>query len=278
MELYRKTSFKTSSLITRNYSSSFYLSTLLLKKSDREAIHSIYGFVRFADEIVDTFHIYDKNVLLNKFEMEMKDAIQQNISLNPVLNSFQETVHTYEIPYEYIDAFMRSMEQDLNKKTYTTNSETTQYIYGSANVIGLMCLKIFCNKDEELFNRLAPSASMLGSAFQKVNFLRDLKADTEVLERSYFSVMYGVKFSEDIKKQIIAEIETEFSIAFEGLKQLPGRSKLAVLTAFRYYKSLLRKIKRTDATVILQKRIRISNTKKLGLMAKAAIEWKLNLV
>ncbi len=278
MELFHRTSNNTAALVTKNYSSSFYLSTLLLDKETKKAIHGLYGFVRFADEIVDSFHSYDKTGLLNKFEADMKLAIDQKISLNPVLDSFQLAVNEYDIPHEYIDSFLKSMKMDLEKKKYSNKNETNEYVYGSANVVGLMCLKIFCKGNDILFNELIKSAEMLGSAFQKVNFLRDLKADTEGLERLYFSNFDKNNFSEMTKTEIIREIETEFDIAYDGLKKLPGRSKLAVLTAYKYYKSLLRKIKRTEASKIMQQRIRISNTRKLGLMAGAAIEWKLNLV
>lgn len=230
MELFHDTSLKTSAIVTKNYSNSFYLSTLLLDKRVKTAIHSIYGFVRFADEIVDTFHGYDKAYLLQKFETDMHEAIENKISLNPILNSFQWAVNEYGIPMAYIDAFMNSMRMDLTKKEYLTNAETSDYIYGSANVVGLMCLKVFCKENTKLFGELVHSAEMLGSAFQKVNFLRDLQADIELLERSYFPQFDKNKFDENLKLQLIAEIEQEFDIALEGIKRLPGRSQLAVYT------------------------------------------------
>ena len=278
MELFHQTSYKISAIVTKSYSNSFYLSTILLDNSTKEAIHGIYGFVRYADEIVDTFHEYDKMYLIEKFEADMKEAIQHKISLNPILDAFQLAVNEYNIPYEYIDAFMKSMKMDLTKKQYLTKDETDEYIYGSANVVGLMCLKIFCHKNDKLFNELVKPAEMLGSAFQKVNFLRDLKADTEGLDRTYFSNFDKTHFDENAKKELIREIEAEFDIAFEGLRRLPGRSKLAVLTAYNYYRTLLLKIKRTEASAILKKRIRISNTRKMTLMAKAAIEYKFKIV
>lgn len=278
MELYHQTSFKISAIVTKSYSNSFYLSTILLEKDVKEAIHGVYGFVRYADEIVDTFHQYDKKYLIEKFEHDMKEAIEQKISLNPVLDAFQMAVNKYHIPSEYIDAFMKSMKMDLTKKHYLSKAETDAYIYGSANVVGLMCLKIFCSGNDKLFDELVKPAEMLGSAFQKVNFLRDLKADTEGLDRTYFSNFDKNHFDENAKKELISEIETEFNIALSGLKRLPGRSKLAVLTAYNYYRSLLLKIKRTDASSILKKRIRISNTRKMTLMAKAAIEYKFKIV
>ncbi len=278
MQLYHKTNQQIAALVTKNYSSSFYLSTLLFDKVTRDAIFGIYGFVRYADEIVDTFHEYDKEYLLLKFENDLKDALNNKISLNPILDAFQITVNDYNIPYEYIDAFLSSMKMDLGKKMYLSKDETEQYVYGSANVVGLMCLKVFCYDNPNLFEQLVKPAEMLGSAFQKVNFLRDLKADTEGLDRFYFSNFDHYNFSEVNKKELITEIENEFAIAYQGIKQLPGRSKLAVLTAYKYYLSLLRKIKRTEAADILKKRIRISNTHKLTLMAKAAIQYKLKLL
>ena len=278
MELFYDTSFKISAVVTKNYSNSFYLSTLLLDKRVKSAIHGIYGFVRFADEIVDTFHSYDKEYLLHKFETDMHEAIENKISLNPVLNSFQWAVNEYQVPMAYIDAFMNSMKMDLTKKEYLTKAETADYIYGSANVVGLMCLKVFCKENTKLFGELVSSAEMLGSAFQKVNFLRDLQTDIELLERNYFPQFDKNKFDEATKLQLIAEIEQEFDIALEGIKRLPGRSKLAVYTAYNYYRKLLIKIKHSEASSILKERIRISNVRKLSIMAQSAIEYKLNMI
>ncbi len=278
MELFHDTSIKISAVVTKNYSNSFFLSTLLLDKKVKSAIHGIYGFVRFADEIVDTFHSYDKEYLLHKFETDMHEAIENKISLNPVLNSFQWAVNEYQVPMAYIDAFMNSMKMDLTKKEYLTNAETAAYIYGSANVVGLMCLKVFCKENTKLFDELVASAEMLGSAFQKVNFLRDLQADIELLERNYFPQFDKNKFDEATKLQLITEIEHEFDIALEGIKRLPGRSKLAVYTAYNYYRKLLIKIKQSEASAILKERIRISNVRKLSIMAQSAIEYKLNMI
>lgn len=278
MELFNQTSIAISARVTKSYSSSFFLSTTLLEKNVKEAIHGIYGFVRFADEIVDTMHDSDKLYLINKFEKDMQEALDQKISLNPILNSFQLAVNKYDIPYSYIDSFMKSMKMDIDKKHYDTQAETEEYVYGSANVVGLMCLKVFCHKQDALFEELIKPASMLGSAFQKVNFLRDLKADVEELHRSYFPEFEIDKFDEVAKMKLIKEIETEFDIALLGLRRLPGRSRLAVLTAYTYYRTLLNKIKRTNADEILNKRIRISNPRKLSLMFRAAIEYKLNLI
>jgi len=278
MQLYNKTSGEISSLVTKSYSNSFYLSTLMLDKKTREAIHGVYGFVRLADEIVDTFHHKPQQMLLEKFESDLHQALRDGISLNPILHAFQRAVIEYAIPYEYIDAFLKSMKMDLEKKEYLSAAETETYIYGSANVVGLMCLKIFCFNNADLFNKLVLPAEKLGSAFQKVNFLRDLKADTELLERKYFSSFDPSNFDDRAKNILIEDIETEFRIALDGLKKLPGRSKLAVLTAYYYYMSLLRKIKRTKASKILKQRIRISNSHKLLLMARSYIEFKVNLI
>lgn len=278
MQLYNTTAYNTAAIITKNYSSSFYLSTLLLEKNVKDAIHGIYGFVRFADEIVDSFHDYDKLHLLLNFEREVYEAIDKHISLNPVLHAFQLAVNEYNIPINYIESFLKSMKMDLNKTNYLSKAETEEYVYGSANVVGLMCLKVFCNNNEKLFDQLVTPAQMLGSAFQKVNFLRDLKADTESLNRFYFSNFNSETFCESTKIELIDEISKEFEIAHKGIIGLPGRSKLAVLTAYYYYLTLLRKIKKTDAGVILTKRIRISNSRKLTLMAKAFITYKLKLI
>jgi phytoene/squalene synthetase len=278
MQIYNKTAYNIAAIVTRNYSNSFYLSTLLLEKKVKESIHGIYCFVRFADEIVDTFHEYDKTHLLLNFEKEVYEAIEKGISLNPVLHAFQSTVNKHNIPHKYIDSFLKSMKMDLNKTKYLTKTETEEYVYGSANVVGLMCLKVFCNNDEKLFGELVTPAQMLGSAFQKVNFLRDLKADTEGLKRFYFSNFDTETFNESTKNELINEIADEFNTAYNGIIRLPGKSKLAVLTAYYYYLSLLRKIKKTDASTILNKRVRISNSRKISLMAKAIIAYKLKLI
>jgi len=278
MNLFHETSKKISGIVTKKYSNSFYLSTKLLDKKTKEAIHGIYDFVRYADEIVDTFHSYNKSYLLQKFENDMYEAIDQRISLNPVLDTFQLAVNKYNIPISYIDSFMKSMKTDLIKTQYVTQKETNEYIYGSANVVGLMCLKVFCRNDNQLFENLQNSAQILGSAFQKVNFLRDLKSDTEDLGRNYFSNFDKKYFDENTKIRLTTEIETEFKIALKGIKKLPGRSKLAVLTAYLYYHALLNKIKRTQAKVILNKRIRISDFRKIGLMARAIVEYKIGII
>lgn len=275
---YQKVSFKTSALTTKSYSTSFSLAVKMLKNEQQSAIYSIYGFVRFADEIVDSFHEYDKASLLEKFEQDYFDAIKHGISLNPILNSFQLTVKKYQIDQEYIEAFLRSMRLDISDKVYNEKDKIDEYIYGSADVVGLMCLKVFCNGNEMQFQELKQPAMKLGSAFQKVNFLRDLKNDMEDLGRRYFPTIENLNLNETQKLEAILDIERDFQLALEGIKKLPGRSKLAVLTAYFYYMALLRKIKRTQASKIAQRRIRISNPRKISLLVQAACCYKLGIM
>jgi len=244
----------------------------------RNAIYSIYGFVRFADEIVDTFHNFDKKYLLEKFESDYYDAVKQGISLNPILQSFQQTVKKYSISDEHIQAFLTSMKYDLVKNEYNDKAAADNYIYGSADVVGLMCLKVFCDGDDKLYHELEFSARKLGSAFQKVNFLRDLKNDIEILDRRYFPELQQKRFDEKNKLVVIKDIENDFSSAFIGIKKLPKRSKLAVLIAYYYYLSLLKKIKNTQADRILESRISVSNFKKMLLLLKAMFVYKLRLI
>lgn len=276
IQKYDKTSFEISRLITRSFSTSFYSATGILEKDIREGIFSIYGFVRLADEIVDSFHDHDKDYLLNKFESDYYDALKHGISLNPVLHSFQRTVKKYHISSEHVDFFLSSMKKDLLKKEYSDLNETKDYIYGSADVIGLMCLRVFCKGDDKLYRELEKPAMSLGSAFQKVNFLRDLRDDMEVLGRRYFSYV-GESLSEPVKKQIIADIKNDFDNALTGLKKLPENPKLAVYIAYSYYLTLLKKIEQTPAKSIMEKRIRISNATKFYILAKAILYNKLKL-
>ncbi|MHC1705054.1 MAG: phytoene/squalene synthase family protein [Tenuifilaceae bacterium] len=278
MQLYFKTTYNISKLITKSYSTSFSMATSLFDKEMRDAIYSIYGFVRFADEIVDTFHDYDKDYLLNKFEKDYYDAIKQGISLNPVLQSFQQTVKKYGISDDHIQSFLTSMKNDLVKNNYINKKESENYIYGSADVVGLMCLKVFCNGDDNLYQELEYPARKLGSAFQKVNFLRDLKNDIEILDRRYFPEIQNERFDEVSKIKVIKDIENDFDAAFIGIKKLPKRSKLAVLIAYFYYKNLLEKIKRTSASRIIESRISISKTKKIYLLFKAMFMYKFRLI
>ena len=278
MEKYKITTYKISKIVTKEYSTSFFTASSLFHKEIKKHIFNIYGFVRFADEIVDTFHEFDKEKLLTKFENDYFEAFQSGISLNPILHAFQDTVRKFNIPQEYIQAFLNSMRADLYKTEYKSNNEIENYIYGSADVVGLMCLKVFCCGNDSLFEQLKLSALKLGSAFQKVNFLRDLKVDTENLGRIYFPQLINNQLNEEIKKMIILNIEKDFEIAYNGIKNLPNNSKLAVFTAYLYYSGLLRKIKRTHAQRIVSQRIRISNCSKIFLLLKAYIKYKLNLI
>jgi phytoene/squalene synthetase len=240
-------------------------------------IHAVYGFVRLADEIVDTFHDYDKETLFKEFEVSLDNALERRISVNPILNAFQDVTHRYNIDKELIDAFMASMRADLHKSNYETVDDYKTYIYGSADVVGLMCLKIFVNGSDEMYNKLKAPAMRLGSAFQKVNFLRDLKDDTEVLNRTYFPHLKDRPLDSDTKSEIIEEIEKDFDEAFEGIRQLPVEAKFGVYTAYVYYRKLLKKIKSVNAQELKMKRIRISNPTKLRLLASSFVNYKLNL-
>lgn len=275
---YTKLCFDVSKKITKNYSTSFYLATKLFDTETKVAIHSIYGFVRLADEIVDTFHNFDKVKLLKKFEQDYYDAFRSGICLNPILNSFQLTVKKYEIPDVYIREFLSSMKADLDKKKYVSKSEMDEYIYGSADVVGLMCLKVFCKSDLNLFQSLVIPAMRLGSAFQKVNFLRDIKEDTEILERIYFPQLTDKKIDEITKNEIVADIEKDFIEAYKGIKKLPSSSKPAVLIAYKYYFQLMKKIKKTPASELKNKRIRISDGAKTFIYISTLVKYKLNIM
>ncbi|GGE33218.1 phytoene/squalene synthase family protein [Psychroflexus planctonicus] len=264
--------------VTQSYSTSFSIATKLLAPSIRQDIYNIYGFVRFADEIVDTFHEFNKNELLDEFELELYKAIDRKISLNPILNSFQETVHKYQIPAELYNAFLESMRKDLSKSTYKTQEEYEEYIYGSADVVGLMCLKVFVKGHDEMYHRLKNDAMKLGSAFQKVNFLRDLKADYEELSRSYFPNANLEQLDEATKQEIIDEIEADFQAGLRGITQLPVEAKLGVYTAYIYYLKLLHKLKATPSLEIKNTRISVPNYTKASLLAKSFISCRLNLI
>jgi 15-cis-phytoene synthase len=277
LNLYTKTSLDVSETIIRNYSTSFYWSSLFFKKDIREAIFAIYGFVRIADEIVDTFHDYNKEALFDKFESDLREALDSGISLNPVLNAFVRVVRMYGIEMVHIQAFMDSMRADLNKKVYLSDEEMSTYIFGSAEVVGLMCLKVFCNGQSDEYKLLEHSAVKLGSAFQKVNFLRDIKTDMQDLNRSYFPTITASSFSDESKAMIVADIESDFEQAKIGIKALPRDAKLAVLIAYYYYLALLRKIKKLPAAEIVNRRIRVSNTHKFLLIVKAYMVNGLNI-
>ena len=277
-QLFDETSIKCSQYVTENYSTSFSLAVKMLSQKIQPDIHAIYGFVRFADEIVDSFHDYNKEELFNEFEKDLKKALDRGISMNPILNSFQHVVNTYKIDYELIDAFMKSMRADLHIQDYNSIEDYEEYIYGSADVVGLMCLKVFVNGDDEKYSDLKYAAEKLGSAFQKVNFLRDLKDDSELLNRTYFPHLEGQTINSSNKEIIIAEIEKDFADAYEGIVRLPLEAKFGVYTAYIYYSKLLKKIKRTAAEELKQKRIRISNPVKVGLLAQSFVNYKLNLI
>ncbi len=278
-ELFDQVSYKSSKLVTNSYSTSFSLATKMLSKPIRAHIYNIYGFVRFADEIVDTFHNYDKEELLNKFEEDYYSSKEIGISLNPILNSFIHTVNKFGISDAAVNAFLKSMRADLSKLEYKTQEEYEEYIYGSADVVGLMCLKVFVNGDQERFEKLKEPAMRLGSAFQKVNFLRDLKDDMELLNRSYFPNVNLKELDAKSKEQIINEIEEDFEYAFKnGILQLPVEAKFGVYMAYRYYRKLLKKLKATPSTKIMDTRIRISNPMKINLLARSYVKYKLNLI
>ncbi|MDB4242395.1 phytoene/squalene synthase family protein [Polaribacter sp.] len=268
-----------SKLVTQKYSTSFSLAVNMLSPKIRADIYNIYGFVRFADEIVDTFHDYNKADLMAHFEKDYYAAKSQGISLNPILNSFQKTVSRYDIPDEMVQAFLKSMKADLHKTEYTTKEEYDEYIYGSADVVGLMCLKVFVNGDDKMYEDLKDAAMRLGSAFQKVNFLRDLKDDYEVLNRSYFPNIDLGKLDAASKDLIIDEIEADFEYAFSnGILNLPTEAKFGVYMAYRYYRRLLKKLHKIPSEKIMDSRVRISDPMKINLLARSYVKYKLNII
>jgi phytoene/squalene synthetase len=275
--LFDDLSVQVSRLTTRSYSTSFSLGIYFLHDRLRDPIYSIYGFVRVADEIVDSFEGYNQEYLLKKFREGTYEALEQKISANPILNSFQEVVHEFDIDRELIDTFLKSMEMDLQKVDYT-DEKYQQYILGSAEVVGLMCLHVFTEGDKKMFAELKPYAMKLGAAFQKVNFLRDLKDDYHVLGRTYFPGVDMENFSAEAKQQIEEEIEEDFRIALQGIKMLPASSKGGVYLAYVYYQSLFKKIKRLPAKRILSGRIRINNGRKVGLMINSLVECKMRII
>jgi phytoene/squalene synthetase len=260
------------------YSTSFSVAVKMLSPSIRQDIYNIYGFVRLADEIVDSFHDYDKTALFGLFNDDLQRALGQRISLNPVLNAFQHTVYKYDIPKELIRAFMDSMALDLTKSIYKTQEEYADYIYGSADVVGLMCLKVFVRGDGKKYDELKSAAMRLGSAFQKVNFLRDLKSDHEDLSRSYFPQANMDRLDESSKQAIIDEIEEDFRKGYEGILHLPLEAKFGVYTAYIYYRRLLSKLKRIPSAEIKSRRIRVADYEKFGLFAKCYFSYKFNML
>jgi len=277
MQLFHDVSGECSKLTTKKYSTSFNSAIKLLHKDFRVPVYNIYGFVRFADEIVDTFHEHNKEMLLAEFKKETYKAIERKISLNPILHSFQSTVNKYNIDLRLVDAFFRSMEYDLFKTIYD-NAGYRDYVYGSAEVVGLMCLTIFCEEDQKKYERLEPYARSLGAAFQKVNFLRDVKADYRQLERTYFPEVDFSNFTNGIKKSIEDEIMKDFAHAYIGITELPLKARFGVYVAYKYYLSLFKKIKQTNATKILDGRIRIPNYSKAFIVVRAGVINRLNLI
>ena len=275
---YDKVTENCSKIVTQSYSTSFSLATKMLDSSIRNHIYNIYGFVRFADEIVDTFHDFPKEELLNRFEKDLNFSLEKKISLNPILNSFQLTVNKYNIDRKLISAFLKSMRWDLNKNIYKTDKEYKEYIYGSADVVGLMCLKVFVKGDDNLYFKLKPAAMSLGSAFQKVNFLRDLKKDYQELDRTYFPNVDFNHFDEETKSNIINEIENDFSLALKGIFDLPIESRFGVYTAYKYYNKLLKKLKNIPSKKIQNARIRVPNYQKMGVFARSYLKYRLNLL
>jgi 15-cis-phytoene synthase len=276
--LFDEVSVQCSQNVTNTYSTSFSIAVRLLSPKIRESIYAVYGFVRLADEIVDSFDGYDKESLLNELETDVNTAIKRRISLNPILNSFQKAIHKYNIDLEYINTFLQSMKTDLSKNKYCEYSDYTKYIYGSADVVGLMCLKIFVQGDTNKFEQLKHTAMKLGSAFQKINFLRDIKEDLEILNRSYFPHLKNNRIDNTTKAMIISEIKKEMNTAYDGIRLLPIEARLGVYTSFIYYKHLLRKLTKANIEEINQARIRLSNPAKLGLLATSFVKFKLNLL
>jgi len=277
-KLFDQVSESCSRIVTESYSTSFTLATKMLDSSIRQDIYNIYGFVRFADEIVDSFHNYDKKELLDLFEKDLKKSIEDKISLNPILNSFQKTINSYQIDYELVDSFLNSMKLDLDKKKYLTKKEFDQYVYGSADVVGLMCLKVFVKGNKNQYNDLRPYAMSLGSAFQKVNFLRDLKADHDGLNRSYFPNLNIDEFDEPSKKIILDEIDKDFRHALKGIFKLPSSARFGVYTAYKYYLKLLNKLRKTHPLKIKSSRIRVPNYQKVNVLARSYVRYRLNIL
>ena len=277
-KLFDQVSERCSKIVTESYSTSFTLATKMLDFSIRQDIYNIYGFVRFADEIVDSFHEFEKKNLLLKFKKDTKKSIADKISLNPILNSFQKTVNTFSIDHQLIAAFLKSMRWDLEKKTYKTQKEYKEYIYGSADVVGLMCLKVFVKGNQEQYESLKPAAMALGSAFQKVNFLRDLRNDFQNLDRTYFPNVDFKHFDEKAKAIIIKEIEDDFAFALKGIFKLPSEARFGVYTAYKYYSKLLAKLKNTPSLSIQNTRIRVPNYQKMTVFARSYVKYRLNLL
>ena len=275
MDLFSQTTYECSKLITQRYSTSFTLGIKTLHKRLHMPIYAVYGFVRYADEIVDTFHEHDKGSLLNRFREDTWKALEEKISLNPVLHCFQQVVHAYGIERELIEAFLDSMEMDLHFKEYDPNNYS-QYIYGSAEAVGLMCLRVFCEGNDEEYHKLKAPARSLGSAFQKVNFLRDMKSDYTDRGRIYFPGIDFDDFSKSVKEKIEADIEKDFQLAYEGILALPKGARMGVYLAYIYYYKLFLKIKNCSASKVLSERIRIADQKKLSLLIQTFFRFRFN--
>lgn len=277
LTLFNNTAFGCSRLITKAYSTSFTLGIRTLDKRFHNPIYAIYGYVRFADEIVDTFHDHDKKDLLERFKKDTLLALSERISLNPVLHAFQLVVHEYSIEWDLIDSFLKSMEMDLHYERYEA-SMYDSYIYGSAEVVGLMCLRVFCEGDQEKFERLKAPAKSLGAAFQKVNFLRDMKSDYKDRGRVYFPGMHFSTFDEEAKKQVEENIQADFHDAYQGIIDLPAGARMGVYLAYIYYLALFKKIKRSAAEVVKSERIRVSDRRKIGLLLQTYVRGSLNIL
>lgn len=277
MELYNDVSFQLSKRVTWNYSTSFTLGIRTLHKDLHNPIYAIYGFVRLADEIVDTFHDHNKEELLNRFREDTRKAIAEGVSVNPILQSFQLVVRRFNIDMDLIEAFFKSMEMDLYNHAYNANGYN-EYIYGSAEVVGLMCLKVFCDGNEQEYRQLREPARKLGAAFQKVNFLRDMKSDFSERGRVYFPGVDFNFFTDHVKKSIEKEIEDDFSEALDGIKRLPVKARFGVYVAYIYYQALLRKIKNVPAQTIQTSRVRVPNKEKLALLFASWFRFRLNII
>jgi phytoene synthase len=276
-QLFDNVSIKTSKMVTNSYSTSFSLGIKFLHKQFQDPIYSIYGFVRFADEIVDTFHDFNKKELLDEFKLETYRAIERGISLNPVLNSFQKVVNDYKIDLHLIETFLKSMEMDLEKKEYSEDAYK-DYILGSAEVVGLMCLRVFVKGNQKMYDDLTPYAMALGSAFQKINFLRDLHADYLGMGRVYFPNVELKELDPETKAALEDDIEIDFNKGLEGIKLLPKDSRFGVYVAYIYYRKLFNKIKSLHPERILEERIRIPNSQKMALFASSYVRHSLNLL
>ncbi|MFC2113002.1 phytoene/squalene synthase family protein [Bacteroidota bacterium] len=276
MELYRTTSISISKIIAESYSTSFSAGMRLLNVTEREAIYALYGFVRIADEIVDTFHEFDKKLLLDEFIQDTYKAIARGVSSNPVLHSFQWAVNEFKIGKELIGSFFESMEMDLTNHKYR-DSEFKQYVYGSASVVGLMCLAVFYPDNKDYYEQLVPSAKRLGEAFQKVNFLRDIRSDKEDRGRIYFPGLQIDSFNEDMKRQIEEDIGNDFNMALTGIRKLDNRIAFGVYLAYRYYFELYRKIIKKKPEQLLQERIRLNGLQRIYLLANSTVRYKLGI-